>query len=139
MCAAEVQTLNDEAQHLKACLTLKEDNATKTIELLNEAIRILQGGEVDGGGEVYGGDEVEGREIIDDTYFSTDDFSINPYGTPSALHPQGTTATTMISVPAANLNPHGILPLALPGLYFVKVELGKDMTWTFGDFTLDTK
>nr|GMC86786.1 hypothetical protein Iba_chr04dCG14090 [Ipomoea batatas] len=46
MCAAEVQTLKDEAQHLKACLTLKEDNATSTIELLNEAIRILQGGKL---------------------------------------------------------------------------------------------
>nr|GLL22018.1 cysteine proteinase 3-like [Ipomoea trifida] len=32
----------------------------------------------------------------------------------------GTTATAMISVPTANLNPHGILFLALPDLYFVK-------------------
>nr|GMC74065.1 hypothetical protein Iba_chr03cCG6720 [Ipomoea batatas] len=39
----------------------------------------------------------------------------------------------MISVPAANLNPHGILLLALPDLYFVKVELGKDMVMVLAD------
>nr|GLL37511.1 hypothetical protein Itr_chr10CG12750 [Ipomoea trifida] len=65
MCAAEVQTLKDEAKRLKACLTFKEDRATRMIELLNKAIRLLQEEEVDGGGEVDGGAGVDGGGEVD--------------------------------------------------------------------------
>nr|GMD82479.1 cytochrome C oxidase subunit 6B-2 [Ipomoea batatas] len=64
---------------------------------------------------------------MDDTDFSTNDFFVNPYGTPPTLHPKGIAATALISIRASNLKPQKILSLALPGCYCVKAEFGTDM------------